>query len=116
MSIETEEEEGHLHDLISNYGKLVQFLSFHFCNNSDLGYNYEYWWTSGSDRNEEGKWLWTSSGKEFTYNNWGHHQPNGGNEQNYLQLERRVPLFGKAGTFFWNDFPATDREYFICEH
>ena len=70
--------------------------------------DYNYWWTSGSDEKQEGRWTWTATGEDFTFSNWAEGQPNGGPEQNYMQL---IPFHENK----WWDLEMTDLAYSVCE-
>ena len=69
----------------------------------------EQYWTSGSDFGHEGLWVWTSTGKSFTYTNWAQDEPNnGGGDQNYLTM-------GYGSDPKWDDERETRAYPSICE-
>lgn len=90
VSIETEEEQRKL----SKISPRTEF---------------EGWWTSGSDQDTEGEWIWTATNERLNYTNWAKRQPNGEDKENYLLLK---PL-----GLYWDDKEGQyDNEFFICEN
>jgi len=70
---------------------------------------FHWWWTSGSDENEEDQWTWTANGEPFTFINWNKWQPNGGTENNYMLM---VSSYYR---FEWYDVDAQEQSFSICE-
>ena len=108
VSIESQEEQNQLNNLLSKYGN--------HNNTCDLANNYyfknsvsdgKYWWTSGSVEN--GQWIWASTGKPFVYTNWAPKNENEASDQVFMQLEH-------SDTFAWNTFNGADVDYSICEY
>jgi len=73
--------------------------------NADLSV---YYWTSGSDEGHEGRWVWTSTGKQLNYTNWHQAAPNNDGPEHYLHKNY-------DRTSKWNDIPVTTTMYAICE-
>ena len=48
---------------------------------------YRVWWIGGTDIDHEGKWTWESSGLPIKDFIWSSKQPDGGTDQNCLDLE-----------------------------
>jgi len=67
-------------------------------------------WLNGH-RESSGKWKWITSGKEFTYTNWGSGAPTavGGNDYIYMHFDN-VDNFGK-----WYNYVATGPFHVVCE-
>ena len=49
--------------------------------------DYSFYWTSGSDEEQENRWLWTATGQPVTYSNWRKNEPNGGTGENGLAID-----------------------------
>ena len=80
VSVETREEQL----------KLADFLAS-MANGTALAF-----WTSGSDVEKEGQWVWTATGDELAYTNWAPRQPdNSEGVQHHLVID--------ADTFQWYD-------------
>jgi len=97
-SINSAEEQASLEDHITSFGM-----------------GNEHFWSSGTDQGEEGKFVWMSTGKPLTYENWNAGEPNnfryeGGETENCLELWNRD---GKG--LRWNDTPCSFESYFLCE-
>merc|ERR1711902_467583 len=58
-SINSAEEQASLEDHITSFGM-----------------GNEHFWSSGTDQGEEGKFVWMSTGKPLTYENWNAGEPN----------------------------------------
>lgn len=86
-------------------------------------------WTSGSDSEYEGDWVWTSSDMAFwsgdengeptdgAYVNWGEGKPN--NAVSTWQSEDCLVIYIESGedgaTASWNDLPCADPYSYVCE-
>uniref|UniRef100_A0A1I8P288 C-type lectin domain-containing protein n=1 Tax=Stomoxys calcitrans TaxID=35570 RepID=A0A1I8P288_STOCA len=66
-------------------------------------------WIGGNDLGEEGKFIWTPTGKRFEFSNWQKGQPD-----NYKSNEHCVHYYNIAD-FEWNDAPCSSKIGFICE-
>ena len=113
VSFETKEEETAIENTWTNGKLLVHFLNitFDFMNyylsKADLSV---YYWTSGSDEGHEGRWVWTSTGKQLNYTNWNTGQPD-----NYMGRGEHYLHKNFVRTSKWNDVPVTTTMYAICE-
>jgi C-type lectin domain family 10 protein A len=77
-------------------------------------FNKAYFWTSGSDKQLEGKWIWESTGLNLYpgYANWADTQPDNAEDNEdcmYINLNRN----GRIG---WNDFACSGLFDAICEN
>jgi len=80
-----------------------------------LGLGHEHFWTSGTDQGQEGTFVWLSTGRPLTFENWNSGEPN-----NYKyeggELEHCLELWNRDGKGLkWNDSPCSFETYFICE-
>ncbi|XP_075156862.1 lectin subunit alpha-like [Haematobia irritans] len=66
-------------------------------------------WIGGNDLGEEGKFVWSSTGKPFTFSNWQKGQPD-----NYKSIENCVHFYDITD-FEWNDVQCVFKMGFICE-
>ena len=62
-------------------------------------------WIGLNDEVNEGNWEWVT-GERIMFVNWEGNQPDGGDEENYVEMHR-------DGT--WNDLPVTSSMSFVCE-
>jgi hypothetical protein len=72
-----------------------------------------YFWTSGSDKQTEGHWIWESSGLNLNpgFTNWSDGQPdNAGGNEDCLHLNRN-----SGGRIAWNDAGCNVLLDAICE-
>ena len=93
VSIETQEEQNRLFQLLKNSEKEY-----------DFGF-----WTSGSLNDSTGTWTWASSGQPLTFTNWRKGQPdNFDNDQHAMYIWKVEP-------FDWIDSYRHWVTYFICE-
>ena len=66
------------------------------------------WWAGFTDQYSEGSWVW-ANGETTGYTNWNSNEPNGGNTENCMHMNRFHP------TRTWNDGECWIPNYFICE-
>ena len=67
------------------------------------------YWTSGSDAEVEGQWVWTSTGQPLAFFNWYPGAPNNGyDDEDYLYI-------GFGGSPQWNDLRPATAYSSICE-
>ena len=52
------------------------------------------WWAGGSDLDTEGDWRWTRSGQKVEDFVWASRQPDGGSDQNCLDLYYAAGFLG----------------------
>ena len=70
-----------------------------------------YLWMGANDIDQEGVWVWkTLEGRNFTYVSWGGGEPNGGRDENCLDLRMT-----DAVDSWWNDSNCNVRRRYICE-
>ena len=68
----------------------------------------------GTDEQEEGLWIWNSTGQPMGYTNWAPGQPDhyfGGHSENCLE-------YGPTYLMQWNDAPCHNNErknHVLCE-
>jgi len=97
-SINSAEEQKNLEDHITSFGM-----------------GNEHFWSSGTDQGEEGKFVWMSSGKPLTYENWNAGEPNNFQYENG-ETENCLELWNRDGKGLrWNDTPCSFESYFLCE-
>jgi len=97
-SINSAEEQRNLEDHITSFGM-----------------GNEHFWSSGTDQGEEGKFVWMSSGKPLTYENWNAGEPNNFQYENG-ETENCLELWNRDGKGLrWNDTPCSFESYFLCE-
>jgi len=97
-SINSEEEQRELEEHITGYGM-----------------GNEHFWSSGTDQGEEGKFVWMSTGKPLTYENWNSGEPNNFQYENG-ETENCLELWNRDGKGLrWNDTPCSFESYFVCE-
>ncbi|XP_062600821.1 perlucin-like protein [Saccostrea cucullata] len=73
----------------------------------------EFWpinqiWTGGTDRNDEGSFIWENSKKALNYSNWGPGEPNDDSTS-----EDCLTLYFSGGN--WNDEKCHLERPFVCE-
>lgn len=112
LSLETQQESDLIASYIKEAGKKLK-LSIYHCgvalNFSPFqGLPREFYWTSGNDEANEGKWIWISTQQNITVENWRSNQPDGGLKENCLYLHSR-------DEFKWGDWMCNLPQYFICE-
>lgn len=66
------------------------------------------WWTSGSDNEKEGEWIWKATGQRFNFSHWINGQPFVSDKHNYLQ-------FSKQRDLRWFDRKIEEEKFSICE-
>ncbi|XP_075159347.1 lectin subunit alpha-like [Haematobia irritans] len=66
-------------------------------------------WIGGSDLGEEGKFVWSSTGKPFEFTNWQSQQPDNNKNDEHCVHYRRT------SDFEWNDAQCWEKFGFICE-
>jgi hypothetical protein len=67
-------------------------------------------WVDGTDDKHEGRWKWSSSSVDITYNAWGRGQPGtNANKENCMGIN---PDEGRNN---WHDIPCNVEFRFICE-
>ncbi|CAC5419524.1 unnamed protein product [Mytilus coruscus] len=66
-------------------------------------------WLGGTDKDNEGTFVWTSDNRTIGLSNWAGGEPN-----NYANREDCVAVHAKLG-FLWNDSPCDSRSLFTCE-
>ncbi|XP_045479164.1 lectin subunit alpha-like [Harmonia axyridis] len=71
----------------------------------------EEFWTSGTDLGEEGKFVWLSTGKYFTFTYWSYPQPDNAGKLG----EDCVEIWKLPDRWAWNDNKCTIEFHFICE-
>jgi len=115
----------------ANWYKAEQYCRFHNMHlasiNSDeeqqeleehitgFGMGNEHFWSSGTDQGEEGKFVWMSTGKPLTYENWNAGEPNNFQYENG-ETENCLELWNRDGKGLrWNDTPCSFESYFVCE-
>jgi len=97
-SINSEEEQRQLEEHITGFGM-----------------GNEHFWSSGTDQGEEGKFVWMSTGKPLTYENWNAGEPNNFQYENG-ETENCLELWNRDGKGLrWNDTPCSFESYFVCE-
>ncbi|KAF4523641.1 hypothetical protein B566_EDAN010150 [Ephemera danica] len=70
-------------------------------------------WTSGNDIENEGTWIWRSTGQPVTFFNWETNQP-----QNFNDGDEHCIFIGNWGQKkvpMWHDAPCTWKLFFVCE-
>jgi len=115
----------------ANWYKAEQFCRFHNMHlasiNSEqeqreleehitgFGMGNEHFWSSGTDQGEEGKFVWMSTGKPLTFENWNSGEPNNFQYENG-ETENCLELWNRDGKGLrWNDTPCSFESYFVCE-
>lgn len=97
-SINSEDEQRNLEDHIQS-----------------IGMGNEHFWSSGTDQAEEGKFVWLSTGRPLTYENWNSGEPNNFEYENGVG-EHCLELWNRDGKGLkWNDTPCSFESYFVCE-
>jgi len=97
-SINSEEEQKNLEEHITSFGM-----------------GNEHFWSSGTDQGEEGKFVWMSTGRPLTYENWNAGEPNNFQYENG-ETENCLELWNRDGKGLrWNDTPCSFESYFLCE-
>nr|XP_022305689.1 macrophage mannose receptor 1-like [Crassostrea virginica] len=83
---------------LANFMRSTGFRAFYF---------------GATDIVHEGTWVWVSTGKVFTYTNWGPQQPNnrGGDENCAVLRDSADQVFHMQ----WGDSPCTTKINYICE-
>ncbi|XP_059224272.1 lectin subunit alpha [Stomoxys calcitrans] len=66
-------------------------------------------WIGGSDLGQEGKFIWSSTGKSFEFTNWQHQQPDNSKNDEHC-VHYRI-----NSDFEWNDAQCWGKMGFICE-
>ncbi|XP_065364072.1 lectin subunit alpha-like [Calliphora vicina] len=66
-------------------------------------------WLGGHDLGESGKYIWSSTGKQFDFSNWSN-----GNPDNYKGLENCAHIWDQTD-FEWNDGSCKSKIGYICE-
>ncbi|VDH97392.1 Hypothetical predicted protein [Mytilus galloprovincialis] len=67
------------------------------------------YWLGGTDIDNEGDWMWSTSQTEITFADWGDGQPsNSDGNEHCLQMKYEYGLT-------WNDDPCIYTKRFICE-
>jgi len=80
-----------------------------------FGMGNEHFWSSGTDQGEEGRFVWMSTGKPLTYENWNSGEPNNFQYENG-ETENCLELWNRDGKGLrWNDTPCSFESYFVCE-
>lgn len=74
ISIETREENQHILAAIINRGL-----------GDSIGHDHGFW-TSGVYHAEQGKWVWSATGKDIAFTNWAPGEPNSGRRQFCIQM------------------------------
>jgi Notch-like protein len=69
-----------------------------------------YIWLNGH-RESSGKWKWITSGKEFTYTNWGSENPKTNSSRDYIYIS----FYGHDTFGKWYNYPATEHHHVLCE-
>ncbi|KAL3268579.1 hypothetical protein HHI36_007687 [Cryptolaemus montrouzieri] len=68
-------------------------------------------WTSGTDLEEEGSFIWLSTGKVLNFTYWAASQPdNARSIEHCLEINRYL-----GSNYTWNDIPCTETHNFVCE-
>lgn len=67
------------------------------------------YWTSGTDEEKEGHFVWKSTGNSFEFNNWHKDQPN-----NFLNSNCVVFVSRKRVGFKFNDIHCGYKRFSIC--
>lgn len=84
---------------------------FHFKKNKTFrfvaGFGNEFFWTSGNDLGEEGKYVWASSGQKITFKNFLPGQPDNANAKEHCLELRNGGL--------WNDMVCDVKQFFVCQ-
>lgn len=70
---------------------------------------YEYF-IDGTDVDQEGRWIWNSTGKEIEFTNWLYGQPD-----NFKTKEHCLVLRGRYYGYLWNDMPCDMELPFVCQ-
>ena len=71
-------------------------------------------WTflGATDVIEDGKWMW-ADGSAFEFTNWASHEPNGGTDENCLEMDGSYQAD-------WNDTPCSyenvDAKSYVCAY
>ncbi|XP_018569920.1 perlucin-like [Anoplophora glabripennis] len=76
-----------------------------------MGLSTERFWTSGSRLPDGKTWVWMSTGRPFSFNNWFPGEPNNAKEYNEQCVETKI----NKDELKWNDVNCTRQLYFICE-
>lgn len=124
VSIETPEENAYIAIDLTNHGgfrsrKLLRNLNlttYFICGDFDfLGFpaidgSHNLFWTSGSDAEFDGEWIWTATGLPITYFSWYGSSPDGRPGEDYLYINCNLP--GK-----WDDWRDDDffETFTACE-
>ena len=120
VSIETEDEGNLIQKEITKKSSYLKYATKFIINIAYWSWHifsgfvgHFWWWTSGSDEEFEGDWLWTATGEPFNYDNWtlGITPNNFGGVEHYLQVYAGWSPWG----YNWNDRPGTDLDNSICE-
>ncbi|KAK9871123.1 hypothetical protein WA026_011407 [Henosepilachna vigintioctopunctata] len=93
LNIETEEENNLITQMLTNLT------------------NIDHVWTSGTDLQEEGSYVWMSTGEGFTFTNWEPRQPD-----NFLNAEHCIEIRkSNEQGYYWNDSYCSYKFKFVCE-
>ncbi|XP_023932905.1 uncharacterized protein LOC112042508 [Lingula anatina] len=106
----------HAANLVSIESQAEQnFLKNHIKRNKlkpEIPYKHWGFWTSGTDLDKEGVWIWHGTKRPVTFSAWGGNQP----DNNYCRLPEGCMHMVGSYDFKWNDLPCfINLNSFICE-
>ena len=74
---------------------------------SPLGH--QSFWIGGSDRDEEGVWIWKNSTEPITLDFWASDRPD-----NYAGIQHCLTYRYFTDEFLWDDRPCDENNTFVC--